>query len=1046
MGIDVNNIQINQSLFGHQQYIVKKALQRGRCAVFAETGLGKSLCEIEFAHHVATHTGKLVLILTPLCVASQMNDEGLRFGYATQVAKSQSEVTSHIVITNYEKLHHFTASEFGGIVLDECFVKGTLIDTPDGAIPIELLREGDRIINAVGVDTIQDVHRREVKYAVKLTVNGQTITCSPNHPFFTQYGWVGAQDITPDHQIMATTEAMRMVQSGVCEVNEGSAINQSVLRSILFSEMANETARAFGKSSQSRSSIKTWQKQIRMATVGMRKSRKRIDSDSRFKSNVKSRVEGEMLPPIERDEAQTFRAWGQWDWLDDTSENLDGCIGRKLDSGIRFVTGQTSSKLSNLLQGRLSESRAKNSYRSGWQITSQQEISRRKKGCNAGFSWVESLEILEQGHPELERIRDEDGSLYFYDIGATQHPSFSVHGNLVHNSSILKSHDGEYRKLLTEFAQNIHFRMTASATPSPNDHMELGNQCEFLGVLTRTEMLATFFTHDGGETSKWRLKGHGRSEFWKWLSTWAIAVRKPSDLGFDDTGYNLPSLNVYEITVQAPNEGLETLFAMDAQSLNERRKAKKDTLEDRVKACADLVNNSDEQWIVWCNLNSESEMLTKSIKDAFEVKGADSAEHKESVADGFKNGDVRVLVSKPSIFGFGLNWEHCQNMAFVGLSDSFEQTYQAIKRCHRFGQQKEVNVHMISANTEGNIKKNIERKQQQHNTMYDEMIASMKEFGDDSQTDLIDLNYTTNTASGTNWELHLGDCVQEIKKIEDESIDYSIFSPPFASLYTYSASAYDMGNSADYDEFGTRFRFLIKELHRVIKSGRLVSFHCMNLPLSKQNDGVIGLRDFRGDLIRAFVEEGFIYHSEVVIWKDPVIAMQRTKAIGLLHKQVNKDSAMSRQGVPDYLVTMRKRGANENPVSGLFDHYVGDDIIPKSDSEVRDSINIWQRYASPVWMDINPSDTLQYQSARENDDERHVCPLQLQVIHRALQLWTNPDDVVLDPFNGIGSSGFESLKMNRRFVGFELKKSYFNMAVKNLKSVENAPQQMSLLD
>jgi len=240
-----------------------------------------------------------------------------------------------------------------------------------------------------------------------------------------------------------------------------------------------------------------------------------------------------------------------------------------------------------------------------------------------------------------------------------------------------------------------------------------------------------------------------------------------------------------------------------------------------------------------------------------------------------------------------------------------------------------------------------------------------------------------------------------------------------------------MGNSSDYDEFGIRFKFLIKELHRVIKSGRLVSFHCMNLPLSKTNDGVIGLRDFRGDLIRAFIEEGFVYHSEVCIWKDPVIAMQRTKALGLLHKQVKKDSAMSRQGVPDYLVTMRKRGLNDEPVT----HTPAD--LP---------VQLWQRYASPVWFDINPSNTLQYRSARENDDERHICPLQLDVINRAMHLWTNPNDLVLSPFAGIGSEGYEALKMDRRFVGFELKESYFNCAVKNLKAVEMSPQQQSLFD
>lgn len=290
-----------------------------------------------------------------------------------------------------------------------------------------------------------------------------------------------------------------------------------------------------------------------------------------------------------------------------------------------------------------------------------------------------------------------------------------------------------------------------------------------------------------------------------------------------------------------------------------------------------------------------------------------------------------------------------------------------------------------------------------------------------------------NQASGENWAMYHGDCVEVTKGIPDNSIDFSVFSPPFASLYTYSNSDRDMGNTKDDEMFMIQFEFLVKELFRVIRPGRLVSFHCMNLPTSKERDGYIGIRDFRGDLIRLFQSVGFIYHSEVVIWKDPVIAMQRTKALGLLHKQIVKDSSMSRQGIPDYLVTMRKPGENTKPVSGEFDHYEGDDEFQ---SNGRLSIDIWQRYASPVWMDINPSDTLQFRSARDDKDERHICPLQLQVIHRALQLWTMPCDVVFSPFGGIASEGWEAVRLGRKFVGVELKKSYYNQAIKNLAEIE----------
>jgi DNA modification methylase len=290
-----------------------------------------------------------------------------------------------------------------------------------------------------------------------------------------------------------------------------------------------------------------------------------------------------------------------------------------------------------------------------------------------------------------------------------------------------------------------------------------------------------------------------------------------------------------------------------------------------------------------------------------------------------------------------------------------------------------------------------------------------------------------NQAFGENWSMYHGDCVEVLKGIPDNSIDFSISSPPFASLYTYSNSERDMGNTKNDGDFMTQYGFMVNEMFRIIRPGRLVSFHCMNLPTSKERDGYIGIRDFRGDLIRLYQECGFIYHSEVVIWKDPVIAMQRTKALGLLHKQIVKDSAMSRQGIPDYLVTMRKPGENTKPVRGELDHYEGDDDFT---STGRLSIDVWQRYASPVWMDINPSDTLQFRSAREDNDERHICPLQLQVIHRALQLWSMPGDVVLSPFGGIASEGWESVRMGRKFVGVELKESYWNQAVKNLTEIE----------
>ena len=297
---------------------------------------------------------------------------------------------------------------------------------------------------------------------------------------------------------------------------------------------------------------------------------------------------------------------------------------------------------------------------------------------------------------------------------------------------------------------------------------------------------------------------------------------------------------------------------------------------------------------------------------------------------------------------------------------------------------------------------------------------------------------------GRNFAMYNGDCVEVVRGIPEHGVGFAIFSPPFASLYTYSNSARDMGNCKTDEEFMENFSFLVEELARVMMPGRIVAFHCMNLPTSKERDGFIGIKDFRGELIRCFQKSGFIFHSETCIWKDPLIAATRTKALGLMHKQLCKDSALSRCGIPDYLVAVRAPGENPQPIrhpDGLTEFYGENEPTSGNLSHER-----WRRYASPVWMDINPSNTLQKESAREHDDERHICPLQLDVIDRGIHLWSNPGDVVLSPFAGIGSEGHEALRLGRRFIGIELKKSYFDQAVKNLVNAENIAESGTLFD
>lgn len=300
-------------------------------------------------------------------------------------------------------------------------------------------------------------------------------------------------------------------------------------------------------------------------------------------------------------------------------------------------------------------------------------------------------------------------------------------GIVLDESSILKSYTGKFRTQIIESFRNTPYRLACTATPSPNDLMELANHAEFMGAMSRSEMLAMFFVHDGGETQQWRLKGHAQNDFWRWVCSWAVMVRKPSDLGYDNAKFILPPLNIHEIVVDVDHtKAIGTLFQMEAQTLSERQRARRDTTEDRCVTAAAMVNNSNEPWIIWCDRNDESAMLSKLINDSKEIKGSDSQEYKEKTMLGFSSGKVKRLITKPSIAGFGMNWQHCCKVAFVGLSDSYEQFYQAIRRTWRFGQTRPVDCYVITSSIEGAVVANIKRKEQQASDMAQGMVANMQ--------------------------------------------------------------------------------------------------------------------------------------------------------------------------------------------------------------------------------------------------------------------------------------------------------------------------------
>ena len=601
-------------------------------------------------------------------------------------------------------------------------------------------------------------------------------------------------------------------------------------------------------------------------------------------------------------------------------------------------------------------------------------------------------------------------------------------GVVLDESSILKNFEGATKNLILEKFANTPYKLACTATPSPNDPMELGNHSEFLDVMSRNQMLAMYFVHDGGETAKWRLKGHDIKSFYQFVGTWAIMLNKPQDIGFQMDGYALPKLNLFEekiITGQRDNGQLFNDVAISATNFNHELRATKKERLDRV---VEIVKSKpNENFIIWVKQNEEGDMLRKLLPDAIEVKGSDTNEWKKEKLLGFANNEFKILITKSKIASFGMNFQNCYNQIFPSLDFSFEGLYQSMRRSYRFGQKNEVNIYLISTDTMSNVIQSISNKQKQFEIMQHEMEEAVNV--NLKNENLSTGEFDTESESNEWYKIKRGDSCQLIKEVETESIGLSVFSPPFAELYTYSSHVEDMGNSKDYNEFLTQFGFLIKELHRVMIQGRNVAVHCMDLPIQKGKEGFIGLRDFSGMILKAFEQAGFIYASRVTIWKDPVVEMQRTKALGLLHKQVKKDSTMSRVGIPDYVMIFRKDGERTQPVTNTN--------IP---------VDLWQKIASPVWMDIDYGNTLQgFRNGRDEKDEKHICPLQLDTIERLILLYSNKGDTVFTPFMGIGSEVYQAVKMERKAIGFELKESYFELAKKNVDSAVESKRQLSLI-
>jgi DNA modification methylase len=597
--------------------------------------------------------------------------------------------------------------------------------------------------------------------------------------------------------------------------------------------------------------------------------------------------------------------------------------------------------------------------------------------------------------------------------------------------------------------------------------MELGNHAQFLDVMNYNEMLAMYFINDTANTGSWRLKGHAVDKFYEFVSSWAIMFNLPSDIGFKNDGYDLPELRMFERQVKTPiPDGF--LFGGTAVSATDFNASLRETQKERIDEVLQIVKNDigSEQLIIWTKQNAEADAIFRQLSalgyNCRNVQGSDSSESKRDNLIGFARNEFQILITKAKIASFGMNFQNCHNQIFASVDFSFESTYQAIRRSWRFGQEKEVSIWLVTTDRMLNVLKTINEKEYQFKQMQQKMTKAINKHLNGEITTNIDASDDVKTDK---YWLMRGDCVKRIKDIPDNSVDFSVFSPPFADLFTYTNYVEDMGNVTDYDEFVQHFGYLVGELKRVIKPGRLIAVHAMDLPTLKSRDGYIGIKRFASKIADIFEDNGLFLHSEFTIWKDPLLAAVRTKALGLAHKQVVKDMSMIRMGLSDKVMIFKKPGENLVPIQlkdRRFTSYVrmhefdqfpatvesfterwGYDPESKYSKIEQYSHQVWQRYASPVWMDISQTNVLQYTTARGENDEKHICPLQLDVIERVILLYSNEGETVLSPFGGIGSEGYQAIKMGRKSISIELKPSYFEINKRNHRGAVEQSGQLS---
>lgn len=668
-------------------------------------------------------------------------------------------------------------------------------------------------------------------------------------------------------------------------------------------------------------------------------------------------------------------------------------------------------------------------------------------------------------------------------------------GIVFDESSIFKGLGSATYKLAKKLVSKIHFRLSASATPSPNDYTELLRQAEILGVMPEKEAKALFFIQDGS-SNKWKLKKHADSggKFWDWCSGWMVAMRKPSDLGYSDKTFVRAANNLHSLVCSGAyydHTGQQSLFPLQARTMGERHKARKVSINDRVVMIADLINNPDkmreyapdyvdgEPIVIWRKFLAEADAVTKMMPSFVDIRGSLKRNEKERLIIAFSDGEINHIVTDPRMFGHGMNWQHARIQFFLGMSDSYEEYYQAMRRLWRNGQLRNVHTFWVYADTEGNVIQNINRKQKQHEELYEKVVKRMARHYDASILDhkviKNEMEYKVNNFEGEGYKVYLGDSSEMLSNVPDDSIHLTVTSTPFAGLnFAYSNSSRDVGNCRDGKELTDHLSFVMQQVYRVTMPGRLACIELMAEPLFKWRNGHTGRIDFRGDVIRMMQDLGWIWHSEVVVTKDPQLKAGRTHDSGLTQASVHKDMCRAAPVIDCYVLMFKKPGENPEPVLALDSAKYNQDgwinMYPNGSGEswVELAHGFWNYGDNPeayaplpneVWADIKESGVLKWDEknsgkgvkqvhtlGRDSDDERHLAPMQLESVRRLIRMYSNPGDTILDPFSGQATTGFVAIEQGRKYIGCELKPSYWELSRRVMEYAKRKENEMTLFD